>query len=41
MTEAEVRELLAASKVIAVVGLSANADRPSNQVAWYLSLIHI
>jgi uncharacterized protein len=36
VTEAEVRELLASSKVIAVVGLSANADRPSNQVAWYL-----
>ena len=36
MTEAEVRELLASSKVIAVVGLSPNPDRPSNQVAWYL-----
>ena len=36
MTDAEVRELLASSKVIAVVGLSANADRPSNQIAWYL-----
>jgi uncharacterized protein len=24
------------TKVIAVVGLSANPDRPSNQVAWYL-----
>ena len=36
MTEAELRELLASSKVIAVVGLSPNADRPSNQVAWYL-----
>ena len=36
VTEAEVRELLASSKVIAVVGLSPNADRPSNQVAWYL-----
>ncbi len=37
MTDEEVRELLAAAKVIAVVGLSANADRPSNQIAWYLS----
>src|SRR5262245_43667464 len=36
VTEAELRELLASSKVIAVVGLSPNADRPSNQVAWYL-----
>jgi uncharacterized protein len=36
VTEAEVRELLASSKVIAVVGLSPNADRPSNQIAWYL-----
>ena len=36
MTEAEVAELLASSEVIAVVGLSPNADRPSNQVAWYL-----
>jgi uncharacterized protein len=36
VTEGEVRELLASSKVIAVVGLSPNADRPSNQVAWYL-----
>ena len=36
VTETEVGELLASSKVIAVVGLSPNADRPSNQVAWYL-----
>lgn len=36
VTEAEVAELLASSKVIAVVGLSPNADRPSNQIAWYL-----
>jgi predicted CoA-binding protein len=36
VTDAEVRELLASAKVIAVVGLSANADRPSNQIAWYL-----
>jgi uncharacterized protein len=36
VTEAEVAELLASSEVIAVVGLSPNADRPSNQVAWYL-----
>jgi predicted CoA-binding protein len=32
----ERRELLNAAKVIAVVGLSNNPDRPSNQVAWYL-----
>ena len=37
VTDEQVRELLAAAKVIAVVGLSANADRPSNQIAWYLS----
>jgi predicted CoA-binding protein len=36
VTEAELEELLASSKVIAVVGLSPNADRPSNQIAWYL-----
>lgn len=36
MTEDELAELLASSKVIAVVGLSPNADRPSNQIAWYL-----
>jgi uncharacterized protein len=36
VTEDELEELLASSKVIAVVGLSPNADRPSNQVAWYL-----
>ena len=36
MTDAEVRELLRGVKVIAVVGLSANPDRPSNQVGWYL-----
>jgi predicted CoA-binding protein len=36
VTDEEVRELLASAKVIAVVGLSANADRPSNQIAWYL-----
>jgi predicted CoA-binding protein len=30
------RQLLLDTKVIAVVGLSANPDRPSNQVAWYL-----
>jgi predicted CoA-binding protein len=31
-----VRELLRTARVIAVVGLSPNPDRPSNQVAWYL-----
>jgi uncharacterized protein len=36
MTDEELRELLRQAKVIAVVGLSANPDRASNQVAWYL-----
>ena len=36
MSDEELRELLRGTKVIAVVGLSANPDRPSNQVAWYL-----
>jgi uncharacterized protein len=36
MTDDELRQLLLDTKVIAVVGLSANPDRPSNQVAWYL-----
>jgi predicted CoA-binding protein len=36
MTHEDLRELLRAARVIAVVGLSANPDRPSNQVAWYL-----
>jgi len=36
MNDAELRELLRETKVIAVVGLSANPERPSNQVAWYL-----
>ncbi|HZD00152.1 MAG TPA: CoA-binding protein [Actinomycetes bacterium] len=36
MTHEELRELLGTARVIAVVGLSANPDRPSNQVAWYL-----
>jgi predicted CoA-binding protein len=36
MTHEELRELLRTARVIAVVGLSANPDRPSNQVAWYL-----
>ena len=30
------RQLLLDTKVIAVVGLSANPDRASNQVTWYL-----
>jgi predicted CoA-binding protein len=36
VTDEELRQLLLDAKVIAVVGLSANPDRPSNQVAWYL-----
>ena len=36
MTDQEIRNLLLDTKVIAVVGLSANPDRASNQVAWYL-----
>ena len=36
VTDQELRQLLVDTKVIAVVGLSANPDRPSNQVAWYL-----
>jgi predicted CoA-binding protein len=36
VTDEELRQLLLDTKVIAVVGLSANPDRPSNQVSWYL-----
>ena len=36
MTDDDLRQLLLNAKTIAVVGLSANPDRPSNQVAWYL-----
>jgi predicted CoA-binding protein len=36
MTTEELRDLIERANVIAVVGLSANPDRPSNQVAWYL-----
>ena len=36
MNDEAVRQLLLDTKVIAVVGLSANPDRASNQVAWYL-----
>ena len=36
MNDQEIRNLLLDTKVIAVVGLSANPDRASNQVAWYL-----
>jgi uncharacterized protein len=36
VTDQELRELLDQTRVIAVVGLSANPDRASNQVAWYL-----
>jgi predicted CoA-binding protein len=35
VTDEELRRLLLDTKVTAV-GLSANPDRPSNQVAWYL-----
>ena len=37
MTDQALRQLLLDTKVIAVVGLSANPERPSNQVAWYLN----
>lgn len=36
MSDAEIREILKESKVIAVVGFSANAARPSHYVAAYL-----
>jgi uncharacterized protein len=36
MTDDELRELLHQTRTIAVVGLSANPERPSNQVGWYL-----
>jgi uncharacterized protein len=36
VNDQEIRNLLLDTKVIAVVGLSANPDRASNQVAWYL-----
>jgi uncharacterized protein len=36
MTDDELRELLDRTRTIAVVGLSPNPERPSNQVAWYL-----
>jgi uncharacterized protein len=36
MTDDELRELLRRTGTIAVVGLSANPERPSHQVAWYL-----
>jgi len=36
MTDEDLHKLLTDTKVIAVVGLSANADRASNQVAFYL-----
>ena len=37
MTDEELRQLLLDAKTIAVVGLSANRERASNQVAWYLN----
>jgi uncharacterized protein len=36
VNDEDLRQLLRDTKVIAVVGLSANPDRASNQVAWYL-----
>ena len=36
MTDEALRQLLLDAKVMAVVGLSANRERASNQVAWYL-----
>ena len=36
MNDDELRELLTRTRTIAVVGLSANPERPSHQVAWYL-----
>jgi uncharacterized protein len=36
VTDEELRDLLLDTKVIAVVGLSANPERASNQVAWHL-----
>jgi uncharacterized protein len=36
MNDAELRKLLRQTRTIAVVGLSANPERPSHQVAWYL-----
>ena len=36
MNDEALRDLMRETKVIAVVGLSANPDRASNQVAWYL-----
>lgn len=36
LSDAQLRALLSETGVIAVVGLSPNPDRPSNQVAWYL-----
>ena len=36
MNDDELRELLRRTRTIAVVGLSANPERPSHQVAWYL-----
>jgi uncharacterized protein len=36
VTDQDLRQLLLDAKTIAVVGLSPNPDRPSNQVAWYL-----
>lgn len=36
MSEADIREILSQTKVIAVVGFSAKHDRPSHEVAAYL-----
>ena len=36
-TEADIRDILATARVIAVVGWSPNPDRPSNEVAAFLT----
>jgi predicted CoA-binding protein len=41
VTDEELRQLLLDTKVIAVVGLSANPDRPPNQVAEPVDLVDV
>ena len=36
MTDAEIRKILSETRVVAVVGYSANPDRPSHYVAAFL-----